>query len=276
MKLITIKKSVLFIILTLIILIVSLAYYIIYNSNKNIPYNITISEEINDNDEEEKKDMKDELNSYYLEQYKNKKLVALTFDDGPSEYTSTLVDELKKRNVNVTFFILGENAEKYSDTLKFQFDTGNEIGIHSYEHKLFTKLKKQEIIEQIDKTNKIITNITGTTPKYMRVPYGSRNENVDEILKEKNLTDILWTVDSKDWKFQNVSKTYNYILKNFKGNDIILMHDTFETSIKTAIKIVDKLLEKGYTFVTIDKFLEIANKTEGKVTNNNILKQKIF
>lgn len=276
MKFITIKKSVLIMFLSIIALIISLIFFLIYKNKKYIPYNINFTEEINNSDVDEKNKINEDINSYYLEQYKNKKLVALTFDDGPSEYTSTLVDELKKRNVNVTFFILGENAEKYSDTLKFQFDTGNEIGIHSYEHKLFTKLKEEEIIEQINKTNKIIYNITGTKPKYMRVPYGSRNKKVDEILKDKNLTDILWTVDSKDWKFQNVSKTYNYILKNFKGNDIILMHDTFDTSIKTAIKLIDKLLEKGYTFVTIDTFLEIANKTEGKITNNNILKQKIF
>ena len=276
MKFITIKKSILFLILSIFTFVIISLFIIINYNSKISDYTIDTSPKVNDENINNITNSLEQINNFYLEQYNKKKLVALTFDDGPSEYTSILVDELKKRNVNVTFFILGKSAEKYNDILKFQFDTGNEINIHSYEHKLFTKLKKEEIIEQIDKTNKIIYNITGTTPKYMRVPYGSRNEKVDEILKEKKLTDVLWTVDSKDWKFQNVSKTYNYILKNFKGNEIILMHDTFDTSIKTAIKLVDKLLEKGYTFVTIDTFLNIAKQTEGNISSNNILKQKIF
>lgn len=290
MKLITIKKSYLIIIFILLFLITiaffinlisSIYPYITFLKNENIEniqnYENDVQDDKNNNDNNEMSESKSEaIKSFYINQYKNKKIVALTFDDGPSEYTSKLVDELKKRNVNVTFFVLGENIEKYNNTLKFQFDTGNEIGIHSYEHKLFTKLNKSEIIEQIDKTSELIEDLTNTKPQFIRVPYGSRNKNVDEVLKSKKLTDILWTIDSKDWKLQNVNKTYNYILKNFKGNEIILMHDTFDTSVKAAIKLIDKLLSQNYTFVTIDKFLEIANEVEGNISNNNILKQKIF
>lgn len=286
MKLIKIRKSYFIIILILLFLIIITFLFnlisIITPHINNFKVENLKNQEISDslkrdnNHEEDLNSKNEDIMSFYIEQYKKKKIVALTFDDGPSEYTSKLVDELKKRNVNVTFFVLGENIEKYNNTLKFQFDTGNKIGIHSFEHKLFTKLEKKEIIEQIDKTSNLIESITNEKPNFIRVPYGSRNKNVDEVLKTKNLTDILWTIDSKDWKFQNVNKTYNYILKYFKGNEIILMHDSFDTSVKTAIKLVDRLLSKKYTFVTIDKYLEIVNKVEGDVSNNNILKQKIF
>lgn len=196
-------------------------------------------------------------------QYENKKLIALTFDDGPSKYTSTLVDELNKRQIPVTFFILGESAEKFPDTLKFQADSGNEIGIHSYTHKLFTKLKEEEILEQIDKTRSVILKLTQKDASLIRVPYGSRNEKIDGILSKVQLTDVLWTVDSKDWKLKNTNKVYLYILKKVKGNDIILMHDTFKTSVEAALKVVDKLTAECYTFVTVSELLETKAAVEG-------------
>ena len=169
---------------------------------------------------------------------------------------------MKKRNVPVTFFILGENASKRIDTLKFQIDAGNEIGIHSYTHKLFTKLSEDEILEQINKTKEVIKKVYDKEITYIRVPYGSRNKKVDSSLEKANLTDILWNVDSRDWKFKNTAKTYNYVIKKVKGNDIILMHDTFKTSVEAAVKIVDKLLEEDYTFVTVSEFYETKNIIE--------------
>ena len=86
MKFITIKKSVLIMFLSIIALIISLIFFLIYKNKKDIPYNINFTEEINNSDVDEKNKINEDINSYYLEQYKNKKLVALTFDDGPSEY----------------------------------------------------------------------------------------------------------------------------------------------------------------------------------------------
>lgn len=192
-----------------------------------------------------------------LQKYKEKKLLALTFDDGPSKYTEKLVDELKKRNVPATFFLLGENAKKFPSTIKFEVDAGNEIGIHSYKHNLFTKLTNNEINEQILLTKYIIFNEVDIDISLIRVPYGSINNRVESLLEENYLTNILWTVDSKDWKFKNVDKIYNYVLKNIKGNDIIIMHDIYNTSVTSALMLVDKLQSECYVFVTVSEFLEI-------------------
>ena len=150
MKVLFLKKPV-FVICFLLFLIISITVVITLSINK-IDRNNT--EEKNAKIDNIDIDFKDngtcnesnefkERNEFLKEQYENKKLVAITFDDGPSKYTTTLIDELKKRDIPATFFVLGSEAERYPEVLKFASDTGNEIGIHSYEHKLFTKLSEE-------------------------------------------------------------------------------------------------------------------------------------
>lgn len=260
MKILSLKKTVMALVsifILFILLSVIITFHITKKSSFNETTNIDIDikeENISQNNEENSTELTDEfLCSKYLE----KKLVAITFDDGPSEYTKILIDELKKRNIPATFFVLGSEVEKYPDVLKFAHDTGNEIAIHSYEHKLFTKLTENEILEQVSKTKNIINEITNEDPLLIRVPYGSTNKKITKVLEIHDLTSVLWNVDSLDWKFKNTMKTYNYVMKKFKGNDIILMHDTFKTSIEAATLIIDKLQSEDYVFVTVSKFLYI-------------------
>lgn len=267
MKVLFLKKPV-FVICFLLFLIISITVVITLSINKRDRNN---TEEKNSEIDNIDIDFKDdetcnesnefkERNEFLKEQYKNKKLIAITFDDGPSQYTTTLIDELKKRDIPATFFVLGSEVEKYPEVLKFASDTGNEIGIHSYEHKLFTKLSEEEILEQISKTKNIIYDITGTNPTLIRVPYGSTNKQIKKILDEQELKSILWNVDSLDWKLKNTNKVYNYVIKKFKGNDIILMHDSFKTSVEAATLIIDKLQSECYTFVTVSEFLKIKSE----------------
>lgn len=256
MKVLLLKKS--FFVYTAILI---LATAILLFSLSSILQPDPIEKELQLEEEENVRDHAAEEHEAFLEEaYKDKKLIALTFDDGPSKYSEQLVDELKKRNVPATFFILGSNAENKHETLKFESDAGNEIGIHSYVHKLFTRLKDEEIEEQIDKTKNIITEATKIEPKLIRVPYGSLNNRVNSLLDKTQLTSVLWTVDSKDWKFRNTEKTYQYVMKKVKGNDIILMHDSYQTSVNAALKIIDTLQSDGYTFVTVSEFLHIKDK----------------
>lgn len=267
MKVLFFKKPV-FVICIILFLIISITVLITLNINK---INTNNTKEKNDEINNIDIDFKDdgtcnestefkERDEFLKEQYKNKKLVAITFDDGPSEYTTKLVDELKKREVPATFFVLGSEVERYPEVLKFASDTENEIGIHSYEHKLFTKLSEKEILEQVSKTKKIIYDITDTNPRLIRVPYGSTNKQIKRILNEHELESVLWNVDSLDWKLKNTNKVYNYVMKKFKGNDIILMHDSFKTSVEAATLIIDKLQSECYTFVTVSEFLKIESE----------------
>lgn len=256
MKCITMKKfllilSIFFILTIFITVIITHLYHKQLNDIDEIEFEEL---ELEDNSLE----YEDENNYKELlqEKYSEKKLIALTFDDGPSKYTHDLIDELNKRNIKVTFFVLGENIEKYPDSLKFAIDSGNEIGIHSYKHKLFTKLTDEEIHEQITLTKDSIYSISPIDITHIRVPYGSINNKVQNALNNENLINVLWDVDSLDWKFKNKTKTYNYMIKKITGNDIVLMHDSFKTSVEAGLALIDKLTSEGYVFVTVSELLE--------------------
>lgn len=196
---------------------------------------------------------------YLISLYKEKKLLVLTFDDGPSKYTSELLDFLESTNTPATFFLLGEQAEKYPDIVLRENSSNNLVCIHSYTHKFFTKISKEEVLEQINKTSNIIQDITNTTPKYIRVPYGIIDDNVKETLKEVNLENVLWTVDSLDWKFKDKDKVIEYIKQNTTGNDIILMHDILQSSVDATKDIITYYKGLGYEFVSVDEFLTIKD-----------------
>lgn len=192
-----------------------------------------------------------------VEKYNNKKLLILTFDDGPSKYTSQILDILQNENIKATFFILGQNVIDNEEILLREYTDGHIIGIHSYEHVFFTKISKEDILYQIATTNTMINEITNTTPIYIRVPYGITNNRVNAILKEQDLENVLWTIDSLDWSYKNSEKTIEHVIKNVTGNDIILMHDTFKSTVEATESIIKYYKEKDFEFVTIHEFYRI-------------------
>ncbi|MDO4296386.1 MAG: polysaccharide deacetylase family protein [bacterium] len=181
------------------------------------------------------------------------KQVALTFDDGPhGEFTPLLLDGLKERGVKATFFLMGKNIEGNEEIVKRMQQEGHLIGSHSYQHLKMTKEKEEDALAEISKNSRLIASITGQYPTYLRPPYGDWNEHLEN---EVPMTTVFWSVDSLDWKYQNIEKTVQQILKDTEEGDIILMHDIFETSVEAALEVIDRLEEQGYTFVTVDEML---------------------
>lgn len=248
------KKIIILFIISVLALLLFLGIFIFLNfTSKNaMEDSPKCREECYDNDNKN-------YDNFLIEQYKNNKLMALTFDDGPSKYTDFLVYALSLRDVPATFFIIGDNVVKYGNSLEKEINANCEIGIHSFVHKLFTRLKDEEIKEQINSTKLAILSETNTDIKLIRVPYGSTSKRVEAVISDCNLTSVLWDIDSYDWKFRNTDKVYNYVLKKVKGNQIILMHDTYKTSVDAALRLVDTLKDNCYTFVTVSKLLEIKN-----------------
>lgn len=182
-----------------------------------------------------------------------RKVVALTFDDGPhKQYTEKLLDGLKERGVKATFFLIGESIEGNEELVKRMSDDGHLIGNHTYHHVQLTKETKEEALEEIKLTNQKIYEVTGKEPTYIRPPFGSWSE---ELAEEINMTPVLWNVDPTDWKTQNCQSVTVHILKHVRDSDIILLHDIFSTSVDAALQVVDKLQEKGYTFVTVEDLM---------------------
>lgn len=191
-----------------------------------------------------------------LNKYKNKKLIALTFDDGPSNNTKYFIKELQKRDALVTFFVVGNRVKKYEDVLKKAYLMGNQIGSHTYSHKNLLYLNEEEITKEIEKTNEAIYNVIGTKPTIIRVPYGNINKKIRSI---SNMNHILWNVDTLDWKYKNSNRVYKEIIKHAEDGNIILLHDIFKTSVNGVLKAIDELKKQGYEFVTIDEMVYLKN-----------------
>lgn len=181
------------------------------------------------------------------------KKIALTFDDGPHPYyTEQLLDGLKERGVKATFFVTGEHAELHPEIIKRMNEEGHLIGNHTYSHIQLQKNNREEFKAQLLKTNEVISNITGKEVLYVRPPYGTWDKKLET---ELNMFPVLWTVDPKDWCSDNVASVTQKVVSKTEENDIILMHDYYESSVTAALKAVDELQEKGYEFVTVEEIL---------------------
>lgn len=184
------------------------------------------------------------------------KVVALTFDDGPSQYTDKILKLLKKYDACATFFVVGNKVNFYDDTLREMLKQGSEIGNHSYSHKLLTRLSEKEFKEDLNKTQEIIKKLTGFTPKVFRPTYGGYT---NKIKKYTDLSFVLWDVDSRDWSVKKKDKILKNVLPNVKSGSIVLMHDNHEYSLKALEPMIKELKAKGYKFVTVSELLELKN-----------------
>lgn len=179
--------------------------------------------------------------------------VALTFDDGPHPvYTERLLEGLKERGVKATFFVTGEHAELHPEIIKTMAEEGHLVGNHTYSHIQLTGTNHETYKEELVKTNEILKKITGQEVQYVRPPYGSWDKSFE---KELNMFPVLWSVDPMDWCSENVGSITEKIVSKVKENDIILMHDYYDTSVTAALMVVDELLKEGYTFVTVEEIL---------------------
>lgn len=187
----------------------------------------------------------------------NKKVVALTFDDGPSFNSKKIVNLLDELNIKATFFVLGCNVEKYADELKYINDHGNEIGNHSYSHPDFRKLSLEQGLKEIEKTQAIVFKTIGRYLRLFRFPYGLVNK---QILNNIKLPTILWNADSLDWQCCDTKTIIKRVEKEVKENGILLFHD-FKNFNEEAIRIiVNDLKKQGFEFVTISELLEFRNE----------------
>ena len=174
---------------------------------------------------------------------KHRPMVALTFDDGPGRFTDKLLDCLEENNAKATFFMLGENVERFPDVVKRMHDSGMELGNHSYDHTILTSTTKDGVIQQMHKTNSAIENICGVPADVMRPPGGSYNETIASLV---GLPIITWSIDTRDWATRNADNTYKVTLDNVKDGSIVLMHDIHESSIEASLRLIPDLIEKGF------------------------------
>lgn len=178
------------------------------------------------------------------------KLLAVTFDDGPSVYTEALLDGLKERGVKATFFIVGNRAARYFDIIERMRDEGHQIANHTYSHRYLAGCSVSEIRYQVEQAKMYLDAAAGDNLRYFRLPGGIKN---DTVLANIDAPVIGWAVDTRDWEVLNATKVKNHMVRYAEDGDIILLHDLYRTSVQGALMAIDVLLEQGYEFVTVEE-----------------------
>lgn len=190
----------------------------------------------------------------------DKKLIALTFDDGPHpKNTPIILDILAHYGVKATFFEVGSNVEYYPDVSRRVIGEGHEIGNHTYTHPHVKDLSLAELERETAKCESAIKRITGTRPVLFRPPEGVIDSAVKAMSVDCEYSVIIWSVDTRDWAGTPTSTIVGNVMKKIKSGDIILMHDYVTKSCHTieALKIIiPRLLDEGYTFVTVSRLIE--------------------
>lgn len=184
-----------------------------------------------------------------LNNTREKKVVALTFDDGPSKkYNALILEELNRNKARATFFMVGQMMNSCQKCVLDTYKSGNEVASHTYEHINIKKNDALKVEESLNKVNALYNEITGDTIKLLRPPYGAYNKT---NLANINLPFILWDLDTEDWRYKNVDHIVDYIMNNVRDGSIILMHELYETSYEALKIVLPKLYAEGYQVVTV-------------------------
>ena len=180
----------------------------------------------------------------------NQAMVALTYDDGPSIYTPTILDTLNQYNSVATFFVVGNRVYDYPSTIISTYDMGCEIGNHTYNHTTLTRVEINEIQSQVSSTNIAVNNVIGVSPVVMRPPGGGYNDTVKSVV---GMPIIMWSIDTLDWNTRNTSSTQSAVLEHVRDGDIVLMHDLYSETAEASKVIIPELINRGYQLVTVSE-----------------------
>ena len=195
---------------------------------------------------------------------RSRKVVALTFDDGPNPNTTPVALELlKKYNAKATFFMVGRSVAGNEDIIKQVVAEGHQIGNHSWSPPLLTKVTLEQAKSQINDTTEVLKKASGQDVHIMRPPYGGINSAIQAAVSQSF---ILWDVDTLDWKNRNTASIMKEVQKTQSGS-IILMHDIHQTSIDALPSVLQYLTEQGFELVTIDELMGDQLELHQKYTN---------
>lgn len=193
---------------------------------------------------------------------KNKpiKRIALTFDDGPHPKQSRqIMDVLDKYGIKATFFVIGINAKNYPGIIGEELKRGHEVGNHTHTHPHAARLDREALEKQILECEQQIFAQTGKTVRLFRPPEGAMSTQMRQMVHDLGYTNVLWSLDTRDWAHTPPEDIAQNILQNAKNGDIILMHDYIGANSPTvqALELfIPGLIEQGFTFVTVGELLE--------------------
>jgi peptidoglycan/xylan/chitin deacetylase (PgdA/CDA1 family) len=195
--------------------------------------------------------------SYRLHGTRGRKQIALTFDDGPSPYTSSMLGVLDRLGAKATFFVLGQQIAGRNEMLRRILRNGHELGNHSWNHAVLAG-GGGEANDQIRRTNAAIRSVTGFTPCLFRAPYGAVGGSLVGDARRAGLATIQWDVDPRDWSTPGAGAIYARVVGLARGGSIVVMHDgggPRTQSVQAVTSIVRTLRARGYQLVTVSQML---------------------
>ncbi|MBN1156022.1 polysaccharide deacetylase family protein [Candidatus Woesearchaeota archaeon] len=191
---------------------------------------------------------------------RDKKIIALTFDDGPDKSnTPQILDILKQNNASATFFVIGKNIHGNEELLKRIAAEGHELGVHSYSHSYLFLKNYNRIYSDMYQTNVLIYNVTGKRANIFRPPYGILSPFMNKAAKKLDLHIVLWDVFSYDYKNQGEERIISTVLEKAKSGSIVVFHDTGNVprnqTISALERIIPELRKQDYDLVTVSEIM---------------------
>lgn len=184
------------------------------------------------------------------------KKIAISFDAAwGNEDTGTLINILSSYGVRTTFFVVGDWAEKYPESLKALHDAGHEVMSHSSHHNHFSMMSADEIAADLREANRKIAAGTGVEPTLIRCPYGEYDDHVIQTVRSVGMTAIQWSVDSLDWKGIGADEICRRVLKRVEPGSIVLFHNAAEHTPEALPRIIETLQSEGYEIVPVSELL---------------------
>lgn len=191
--------------------------------------------------------------------FTDKKLIALTFDDGPSRNTTPqLLQILAEKQVKVTFFVVGTMARQNPDILKQEELAGHEVGSHTVAHQSLTKMTFEAVQADMTQMNSLFQQTLGHQIGLLRPPYGANNAAVRSAV---GVPLILWTVDPEDWRYRDAAKVRAGVTGAAFDGAIILLHDIHASTVSAVGGIIDDLRAAGYEFLTVSELAKARGVT---------------
>ena len=186
--------------------------------------------------------------------------IAISFDAAwGNEDTQTLIDILNLYGVHSTFFVVGDWAEKYPDSVRSLHEAGHEVMSHSNHHSHFSMMSAAEIAADLREANRKISACTGVEPTLFRCPYGEYDDHVIQTVKSLGMTAIQWSVDSLDWKGIGADEICRRVLGHVEPGSIVLFHNAAEHTPEALPRLLDELQAQGYTIVPVSELLLQGN-----------------
>jgi peptidoglycan/xylan/chitin deacetylase (PgdA/CDA1 family) len=184
--------------------------------------------------------------------------IAVSFDDGPDEYSSRLLDILQENKVEAAFFCIGKKIPGNEDLISRLIGDGHIIGNHSFSHHpLFDLFSSRRMLNDIKQMNSQVENITGLSPRFFRPPYGVTNPHLKKAVMQAGMISIGWSVRSYDTVIRNQKRLLDKIRSALKPGAILLLHDTSETTVAILPDLLKTIRDQGYQIIRLDKMINL-------------------